>query len=161
MPGTVRTTRRGKMVMLATAGAIAAASVLAGCTTAIARFDDAIGQGIAAVETARLAVELQLDERMYGRTTTTALDDARRELVDAVAAVSETDAANESDVALRTDALAALTLGLEAVNDAHDGMAGIGSLEESVPPLERAAAALEALEPFETGPSPDPGGDGR
>ena len=42
--------------------------------------------------------------------------------------------------------LAALGDGLAAVNDARDAMAGIGSLEASLPQLEEAAAGLEELE---------------
>jgi hypothetical protein len=144
--GTGRRTRRSDMKMLAAVGVIAAASALSACSSPTSRFDDAIAQGIAAVETARLAVDLQLDDRIYAATTNTALGDARRELVDASTSVSETDATTESDAALRADLLDALTLGVDAVNDARDAMAGIGSLENSVAPLEDAAAALEELE---------------
>lgn len=156
--GTARGTRRSGKTMLAAVGVIVATSALAGCSTPTSRFDDAIAQGIAAVETALLAVNLQLDDRIYGTTTSTALGDARRELVDASTSVSETDVTTASDAALRSDLLDALTLGVDAVNDARDAMAGVGSLEGTVPPLEDAASALEDLE---ARPSPPTGGSAR
>jgi hypothetical protein len=156
--GTGRGTRRSGKTMLAAVGVIFATSALAGCSSPTSRFDDAIAQGIAAVETALLAVDLQLDDRIYGTTTSTALGDARRELVDASTSVSETDVTTESDAALRADLLDALALGVDAVNDARDAMAGIGSLEDTVPPLEDAASALEELE---ARPSPATGGSAR
>ena len=73
---------------------VVAASVLTGCTSPGAQFDQAVGQGFAAVETARLAVALELDDRTFPTVTGTALEDARRELVDASTAVAETDAAS-------------------------------------------------------------------
>ena len=133
-------------MLLAAAGMLAAASVLSGCSSPTATFDDAIGQGVAAVETARLAVDLELDGRTFATTTTTALGDARRELIDASTSVAETDATNTTDAALRADLLAALTEGVAAVNDARDAMAGLGSLEAVEAPLEDAADALHALE---------------
>ena len=122
------------------------AILLSGCSSVQSRIDAAVGQGIAAVETASLAVEQELADRTFSTVTLTALGDARRELVDATTSVSETDATTEADAALRTEALAALALGVEAVNDARDAMAGLGSLEASEVVLEEAAAALEAVE---------------
>ena len=122
-----------------------AASVLTGCTSPSAQFDQAVGQGIAAVETARLAVALELDDRTFPTVTGTALEDARRELVDASTAVAETDAASASDAASRADVLDALALGVDAVNEALDAMAGIGSLAAVEPALEEAADALDDL----------------
>jgi hypothetical protein len=61
---------------------LALAVMLSGCSIPASTFDQAIGQGIAAVGTARLAVEQQLDDRIFPTTTITALGDARRELVD-------------------------------------------------------------------------------
>jgi hypothetical protein len=122
------------------------AILLIGCTSAETRVEDAIGQGIAAVETASLAVEQELADRTLSTVTVTALGDARRELVDATTSVSETDATTEADAALRTEALAALALGVDAVNDARDAMAGLGSLEATEVRLDEAAAALEAVE---------------
>ena len=69
---------------------------------------DAVGQGIAAVETARLVVEQQLDDRTFTTTATATLGDARRELVDASTAVAETDATTATDAAYRDDVLDAL-----------------------------------------------------
>jgi hypothetical protein len=120
-----------------------AASVLTGCTSPSAQFDQAVGQGISAVETARLAVALELDDRTFPTVTGTALEDARRELVDASTAVAETDATSASDAALRADLLDALALGVDAVNEALDAMAGIGTLEGVEPTLEEAADALD------------------
>ena len=122
------------------------AILLSGCSSAQSRVDAAVGQGIAAVETASLAVEQELADRTLSTVTVTALGDARRELVDATTSVSETDATTPADAALRTEALAALALGVDAVNDARDAMAGLGSLEASEVGLEEAAAALEAVE---------------
>lgn len=119
--------------------------VLSGCSSPASTFDQAIGQGIAAVETARIAVEQQLDDRIFPTTTNTALGDARRELVDASTSVSETDTSSESDAALRTDLLEALALGVAGVNTARDAMGGTGSLEDAVLALERASDALDAL----------------
>lgn len=120
--------------------------MLSGCSSPASTFDQAIGQGIAAVETARIAVEQQLDDRIFPTTTITALGDARRELVDASTSVSETDTCTESDAALRTDLLEALALGVTGVNQARDAMGGTGSLEDAAPALERASDALDALE---------------
>ena len=57
--------------------------------------EDAVAQGIAAVETARLVVEQELDDRTFATTATATLGDARRELVDAGTTVSETDVTSE------------------------------------------------------------------
>jgi hypothetical protein len=138
--------RRDAPMLLAAAGMLAVASALSGCSSPAATFDGAIGQGIAAVETARLAVDLELDGRTFATTTTTALGDARRELIDASTSVAETDATTEADAALRADLLAALTEGVAAVGDARDAMAGLGSLEATEVALEDAADALHALE---------------
>ena len=122
-----------------------AASVLTGCTSPGAQFDQAVGQGFSAVETARLAVALELDDRTFPTVTGTALEDARRELVGASTAVAETDAASASDAASRAEVLDALALGVDAVNEALDAMAGIGSLAAVEPALEEAADALDDL----------------
>ncbi|WP_448808349.1 hypothetical protein [Agromyces bauzanensis] len=136
---------------------LAIAFALTGCASAASTFDDAVGQGIAAVETARLAVDQQLDGRTFDTTAITTLGDARRELVAASTTVSQTDATTTADAALRADVLDALADGVEAVNDARDAMAGIGALEEVVPELEQAADQLEALE-ARTAASADAGG---
>jgi hypothetical protein len=138
---------RRHVVSSAAALLLAAGVGLTGCSSAAATFDDAVGQGIAAVETARLAVDQHLDDRTFATTANTALDDARRELVDASMTVSKTDAATETEAALRADVLDALSDGVSAVNDARDAMAGVGSFDEAQPALDRAAQALAALEP--------------
>lgn len=134
------------------AGVVAAAgvsiAVLAGCSSPEATFESAVGQGIAAVESAVLAVDQELDGRTFTTTALTTLGDARRELVDASTSVAETAASDPSDAALRAEVLGALDAGLAAVNEARDAMAaGVGSLEATVPLLEDAADELEALEP--------------
>lgn len=139
-------TARGRARVAVAVGLLAvAASVLTGCTSPGAQFDQAVGQGFSAVETARLAVALELDERTFPTVTSTALEDARRELVDASTAVAETDATSASDAALRGELLDALALGVDAVNEALDAVAGIGALEAVEPALEEAAGALEDL----------------
>ena len=120
--------------------------MLAGCTSATTTAQDAVGQGIAAVETALLVVEQHLDDRTFTTTATATLGDARRELVDASTTVAETDATTATDAAYRDDVLRALGDGLDAVNDARDALAGVGSLEATVPQLEDAATGLEELE---------------
>jgi hypothetical protein len=125
---------------------LAAALLLTGCTSASAAMQDAVGQGIAAVETARLVVDQELDDRTFQTTAIATLGDARQELVGATTTVSETDVTSESDAAYREDVLAALGDGLEAVNDARDALGGVGSLEATVPQLEDAARGLERLE---------------
>lgn len=130
----------------ASGGLVIAAALLAGCTSATTTAQDAVGQGIAAVETALLVVEQHLDDRTFTTTATATLGDARRELVDASTTVAETDATTATDAAYRDDVLRALGVGLDAVNDARDALAGVGSLEATVPQLEDAATGLEQLE---------------
>ena len=125
---------------------LAAALLLAGCTSAAATMEQAVGQGIAAVETARLVVEQELDDRTFTTTATTTLGDARRELIGAATTVSQTDVTSDSDAAYRDEVLAALGDGLDAVNDARAALGGVGSLDAAVPQLEDAAAGLEDLE---------------
>ena len=125
---------------------LAAALLLTGCTSATATMEDAVAQGLAAVETARLVVEQELDDRTFTTTAKATLGDARRELVGAATTVSQTDVASESDAAYRTLVLSALGDGLDAVNDARAALGGVGSLEAAVPQLENAAAGLEDLE---------------
>jgi hypothetical protein len=125
---------------------LAAALLLTGCTSAAATMEQAVGQGVAAVETARLVVEQELDDRTFTPTAKTTLGDARRELVGAATTVSETDVSSETDAAYRDEVLAALGDGLDAVNDARAALGGVGSLDATVPQLEDAADGLEDLE---------------
>ena len=141
-----RARARGRRGGTASAAVVVlAASVLTACTSPGAQFDQALGQGYAAVQTARLAVALELEGRTFPTVSTTALEDARRELVDASTSVSETDATTPSDAALRTDVLEALALGVDAVNEALDATAGIGTLDAAEPALDEAADAIDAL----------------
>lgn len=125
---------------------VALAAALTGCTSAASTLHDATGQGLAAVQTAALVVEQELDDRTFPTTATTTLGDARRELVAASTAASETDVTAASDAELREAVLDALDDGIRAVNDARDAMAGLGSLEATLPSLEQAAEQLEDLE---------------
>jgi hypothetical protein len=144
-PATER--RRGAAARAAaSASLVALTALLIGCTSPSQAMQDAVSQGIAAVETARLVVEQQLDDRTFSTTATAMLGDARRELVDASTAVAETDATSATDAAYRDDVLSALGEGLDAVNDARDALSGVGSLEATVPQLEDAATGLEELE---------------
>ena len=138
--------RRAAARAAASASLLALTALLIGCTSPSQATQDAVGQGIAAVETARLVVEQQLDDRTFTTTATATLGDARRELVGASTAVAETDATTATDAAYRDDVLDALGVGLDAVNDARDALAGVGSLEATVPQLEEAATELEQLE---------------
>ena len=141
---------------------VIAAALLSGCASASSTLQDAVGQGIAAVQTARLIVEQELDDRTFTTTATATLGDARRELVDASTAVAETDATTTTDAAYRDDVLTALGDGLDAVNDARDALAGVGSLEATVPQLEAAATELEQLEePPTASATTGPVGDAR
>lgn len=125
---------------------LAAALLLTGCTNAAATMEQAVGQGIAAVETARLVVQQELDDRTFTTTAKATLGDARRELVSAATTVSQTDVTGEADAAYRDEVLRALGDGLDAVNDARDALGGVGSLEATVPQLEDAADGLEDVE---------------
>lgn len=125
---------------------VALAAALTGCTSAASTLHDATGQGLAAVQTAALVVEQELDDRTFPTTATTTLGDARRELVAASTAASETDVTAASDAELREAVLDALDDGIRAVNDARDAMAGLGSLEATLPSLQQAAEQLEDLE---------------
>jgi glutamate mutase epsilon subunit len=138
--------RRTASYAAASASIATVAALLTGCTSAASTLHDATGQGLAAVQTAALAVEQELDDLTFSTTATTTLGDARRELVDASTAASETDVTTASDADLREAVLTALDDGIQAVNDARDAMAGVGSLEATLPPLEQAADRLEDLE---------------
>ncbi|RZS68718.1 hypothetical protein EV187_1154 [Agromyces ramosus] len=131
---------------VAVVAVVALAAALTGCASAASTLNDATGQGLAAVQTAALVVEQELDDRTFPTTATATLGDARRELVAASTAASETDVTASSDAELREAVLEALDEGLRAVNDARDAMAGLGSLEATLPSLEQAAEQLEDLE---------------
>jgi hypothetical protein len=139
-PRTARLAASGTLVL--------AATLLAGCTSADATFEAAVGQGVAAIETARLVVDQELDGRTFTTTALATLGDARRELVDASGQVADTDAAAPAEAETRTEVLDALDAALDAVNAARDALAsGGGSLEAVVPQLDAAADGLTALEP--------------
>ncbi|MGW9182980.1 hypothetical protein [Agromyces sp. NPDC055661] len=131
----------------ASAALVLAVPLLAGCASPEATFEAAVGQGVAATETARLVVDQQLDERTFTTTALATLGDARRELVAASGEVAGTDAASEAESETRTEVLDALDAALDAVNAARDALAsGVGSLEAVVPQLDAAADGLTALE---------------
>ena len=140
---------RPRTARLAASGTLGlAATLLAGCTSADATFEAAVGQGVAAIETARLVVDQELDGRTFTTTALATLGDARRELVDASGQVADTDAAAPAEAETRTEVLDALGAALDAVNAARDALAsGVGSLEAVVPQLDAAADGLTALEP--------------
>ena len=143
------TERRGGALRVAASASLAlAAALLAGCSSPTDTFESAVGQGLAAVETARLVVEQELDDRTFTTTAVATLGDARRELVDASGQVADTDAAAPAEAETRTEVLDALDAALDAVNAARDALAsGVGSLEAVVPQLDAAADGLTALEP--------------
>ena len=150
------TERRGGALRVAASASLAlAAALLAGCSSPTDTFESAVGQGLAAVETARLVVEQELDDRTFTTTAVATLGDARRELVDASTSVAETDAPSQTDAALRAEVLDALDAGLDAVNGARDAIGGVGSLEAVVPKLEAAADDLDALERATAGAAAD------
>jgi len=145
--------------MVAASAALALGAVLlTGCTSAEATYDAAVRQGVAAIETAKLAVDQELAGRTFTPTAITTLGDARRELVDATGQVAETDASTAAEAETRAEVLDALGTALEAVGRARDAVAsGVGSLGGVVPQLEDAAEELSALEQR---PTPGSGGDG-
>ncbi|TYL53281.1 hypothetical protein [Agromyces mariniharenae] len=147
---------------VAASGALVLAVVLlAGCASPDATFEAAVGQGVAAIETARLVVDQELDGRTFPTTALATLGDARRELVDATDQVAETDAAAPAEAETRTEVLDALDAALDAVNAARDALAsGVGSLEAVVPQLDAAADGLTALEPTVDATGDAAGSDG-
>lgn len=142
-----RTAATGRTTARLAAGACAAllAALLAGCTSPAATFDDATGQGLSAVASARLVVEQRLDDRTFPTTADATLDGARTELSDASTTVAETDAATPTDAARRTELAEALARGIRAVNAARDAMAGVGSLDSALAELEAAEHELDRL----------------
>jgi hypothetical protein len=144
----MRATRRWRATSVAASGALVITTVLlTGCTSADAAFEAALGQGVAATETARLAVDQELADRTFTPTALTTLGDARRELIDATDQVAETDAATTAEAETRAEVLDALGAALDAVDAARDALAsGVGSLDAVAPQLEEAADELSALE---------------
>ncbi|MFE6253684.1 hypothetical protein [Agromyces sp. NPDC057865] len=159
---TGQASRRSRMARAAASAVlVVAVSLLAGCASPDATFEAAVGQGVAATETARLVVDQQLDERTFTTTALATLGDARRELVAASGQVAGTDAASEAESETRTEVLDALDAALDAVNAARDALAsGVGSLEAVVPQLDAAADGLTALEPTVADTTGSDGSDG-
>ena len=152
-PHAARVAASGTLVLVA--------ALLAGCASPDATFEAAVGQGVAAIETARLVVDQELDDRTFPTTALATLGDARRELVDATDQVAETDAAAPAEAETRTEVLEALDAALDAVNAARDALAsGVGSLESVVPQLDAAAEGLTALEPTVAAAGDAAGSDG-
>jgi hypothetical protein len=160
---TGRASRRSRTARAAASGTlVVAVALLAGCASPDATFEAAVGEGVAAIETARLVVDQQLDGRTFTTTALATLGDARRELVDATDQVAETDATDPAEAETRTEVLAALDGAVDAVNAARDALAsGVGSLEAVVPQLDAAADGLTALEPTVDAAGAGPDADAR
>lgn len=139
-PGAARAAASGALVL--------AVSLLTGCSSPSATYEAAVGQGVAAIETARMVVDQELDDRTFPTTALATLGDSRRELVDASGQVADTDATSAAEAETRAEVLDALDAAVDAVNAARDALAsGVGSLEAVVPQLDAAADGLTALEP--------------
>ncbi|WP_395244847.1 hypothetical protein ACGGZK_03320 [Agromyces sp. MMS24-K17] len=144
----VRTAATARAAGAAVAAALACAALLTGCTPLPEAMTDASAQGLAAVRTAELALELDADGRSWPGVTTTSLSDAERELADAARSAADADVTTPDEQALRDETLAALRAGLDAVNAARASVTaeGGGADEASVTAaLDAAADDLEAL----------------
>lgn len=138
----------------ATAGVAAVlalcAALMSGCAPLPQAMTDASAQGLSAVRTAELAMQLDSDDRSWPGVTTTSLADAERELSDAAATVAEADVGTPAEQALRDETLAALRAGLDAVNAARASLTveptgGSATATAVVDALDAAADDLEAL----------------
>ncbi|MDR5699163.1 hypothetical protein [Agromyces aerolatus] len=125
--------------------AASASLALAGCAPVAQTMTDAAAQGRSAVETASLALELEQDGRSIFGVSSTAFDDAQRELSDAATTVDEADVSTEADRALRAETADALRLGLDAVNAARESMRGVTDPDAALRELDEASARLGAL----------------
>jgi len=131
-------------------GATAAAAVLAiaaltACSSPTARVDDAVDQSIAAIASARIALDLQADGRMFTTTASATVTDARRELIGASRSVAETDATTTAEADRRDETQAAVTDAIVAVDSAADALAGVGDLDTALREVERSESVLRAL----------------
>ena len=121
---------------------LAAALLLSGCSSPSDQVADAVDQAVAATATARLALDLDLDDRIFRTTSSTAVEDARREAADAARTVAGIDATDESEAGRRTEALDALDEAVRSLDAAVDALGGVGDPSEAA---DRVAAAEDAL----------------
>jgi hypothetical protein len=139
----LRRNRRGQHPWRASPAALlAAALLLTGCTSPSDQVADAIDQAVAATATARLALDLDRDDRIFRPTSTTAVEDARREAADAARTVAGIDVTDESEAGRRTEALDALDEAVRSLAAAVDALGGVGDPAEAA---DRVAAAEDAL----------------
>ncbi|MBM7502964.1 hypothetical protein ACFPER_05760 [Agromyces aurantiacus] len=127
------------------AGAIATALLLTGCASTSDQVTDAVDQSVAALATARLALDLDAGERIFRTTSTTAVEDARREAVDAARTVGQLDAADETEAGRRAEALDALDDAVRSLDAAADALGGVGDLGDAAQRVADAEEALRAL----------------
>ena len=131
-------------------GAMAATALLSivaltACTSPTARVDDAVDQSIAAIASARIALDLQGDGRMFTTTASATVTDARRELIGASRSVAETDATTAAEADHRDETQTAVTDAIVAVDSAADALAGVGDLDTALREVEHAESVLRDL----------------
>jgi hypothetical protein len=124
---------------------VAAALLLAGCASPSDQVADAIDQAVAATATARVSLDLDEHVRIFRTTSTTAVEDARREAADAARTVAEVDATEESEAGRRSEALDALDEAVRALDAAVDALAGVGDPADAADRVAEAEDALRAL----------------
>ncbi|HEU4465245.1 MAG TPA: hypothetical protein VFR98_01865 [Agromyces sp.] len=124
---------------------MAAALLLAGCASPSDQVTDAIDQAVAATATARVSLDLDERGRIFRTTSTTAVEDARREAADAARTVAEVDATEESEAGRRAEALDALDEAVRALDAAVDALAGVGDPADAADRVAEAEDALRAL----------------
>ena len=127
------------------ATALLAIAALSACSSPAAQIDDAVDQSIAAIATARIALDLQGDGRLFTTTASAAVTDARRELIGASRSVAETDAATPEEADRRDETQAVLTEAIVAVDSAADALAGVGDPDAALDEVEASEAALRDL----------------
>lgn len=126
-------------------GVAAVALLLAGCASPSDQVTDAIDQAVAATATARVSLDLDEGGRIFRTTSTTAVEDARREAADAARTVAEVDATEESEAGRRAEALDALDEAVRALDAAVDALAGVGDPADAADRVAEAEDALRAL----------------
>lgn len=127
------------------AALLATALLLTGCASPSEEVAEAIDQAVAATATARLALDLDLEERIFRTTSSTAVEDARREAADAARTVAGIDATEESEAGRRTEALDALDEAVRSLDAAVDALGGVGDPAEAARRVAAAEDALRAL----------------
>ena len=124
---------------------------LSGCASEQASIASSMTQPIedatAAVNTVRLALKLESQDRATSPVTETSIDDMRTSAIDAVNEVSSEEADGNDAAALRTDVLAVLRDSVDAIETARAGMAGNDSAKSAAPAeLKSVASNLRELE---------------